>query len=77
MINIPKEINQILNIVKARYGLQTKSQAISKVVLSYGQNIIEPELKPEYIKKLKNLEEKGEFIEFNSLNDLKENLENA
>lgn len=29
MINISKQANQILNIVKARYNLKTKSEAIN------------------------------------------------
>ena len=52
MIEIPKEANHILNIVKARYNLKTKSEAIAKIVLECGANIIEPELRPEYKIKL-------------------------
>lgn len=55
MIEIPKEVNQILNIVKAKYGLRTKSEAISKIVSEYGFGILEPELRPEYIKKAGNI----------------------
>lgn len=55
MIKIPKEVNQILNIVKAKYGLRTKSEAIAKVVAEYGYGILEPELKPEYIKKAEDI----------------------
>ena len=33
MIEIPEEANQILNIVKARYNLRTKSEAIAKIVI--------------------------------------------
>lgn len=35
----------------------------------------ESELKPEYIKKLKELDEKGEFLEFDSLEKARENIE--
>lgn len=77
MIEIPKEINQILNIVKARYGLKTKSEAITKVVAEYGSEILEPELRPEYIEKLKRIEKEGNFISFNSIEELKDNIENV
>ena len=77
VIEIPKEVNQILNIVKARYGLKTKSEAIARVVAEYGAEILEPELRPEYIEKLKKIEKKGNFISFKSIEELKKSIENA
>ena len=77
MIEIPKEVNQVLNIVKARFGLKTKSEAIARVVVEYGAEILEPELRPEYIKKLKKIEKEGKFITFDSIEDLKKSIENA
>ncbi|HLP79650.1 MAG TPA: DUF2683 family protein [Acidobacteriota bacterium] len=55
MIEIPNETNQILNIVKARFNLKTKSEAIAKMASEYGKTLLEPELRPEYIKKLKKI----------------------
>jgi hypothetical protein len=54
MIKISKPTNQILNIVKAKYSLKDKSQAIEKVVLSFGAHLLEPELKPEFIEKMQS-----------------------
>ena len=53
MIKISKEANQILNIVKAKHNLIDKSKAIEKVVLKYGEEMLEPELRPEFIEKMK------------------------
>ena len=53
MIQISEEANQILNIVKARYGLKDKSDAIEKVVLEFGEDFLEPQLRPEFIQKMK------------------------
>lgn len=53
MINISKQTNQILNIVKARHNLKDKSDAIERVVLDYGENMLEPELRPEFIEKIR------------------------
>ena len=53
MIKISKEANQILNIVKAKHNLTDKSKAIEKVVLEYGIELLEPELKPEFVEKMK------------------------
>ena len=77
MIEIPNEVNQVLNIVKARYGLKTKSEAIARVVAEYGSEILEPELRPEYIEKLKRIEKKGNFVSFSSIEELKNSIENA
>jgi hypothetical protein len=70
MIEISKEANQILNIVKARYNLKTKSEAISKIVLECGGNILEPELRPEYLEKLERIR-KGKYIRFSSIDELR------
>lgn len=53
MIDISENANQILKIVKARHNLKDKSQAIEKVVFEYGKGFLEPELRPEFIEKMK------------------------
>jgi len=75
MIEIPNEANQILNIVKARYNLKTKSEAIAKIVIECGANIIEPELRPEYLKKLKMIENEGYGETFSSIEQLRRKIE--
>lgn len=52
IINISDRTNQILNIVKAKYGLKDKSQAIEIMTSEYEENLLEPELKPEFVEKL-------------------------
>ncbi|MCK4730712.1 MAG: DUF2683 family protein [Candidatus Aenigmarchaeota archaeon] len=53
IISIDNRTNQVLNIVKAKYGLKDKSAAINLVVTKYEEDLLEPELRPEYIKKAK------------------------
>ncbi len=53
MIQISDKANQILNIVKAKYGLKDKSNAIEKVVIEFGEDFLEPQLRPEFIQKMK------------------------
>jgi hypothetical protein len=48
VINIEENTNRVLNIVKAKFGLKDKSEAINLVVNEYGQTALEPELRPEY-----------------------------
>lgn len=52
VINIDENTNRVLNIVKAKLGLKDKSQAINVVVNEYEETILEPNLRPEYRKKL-------------------------
>lgn len=48
VINIDERTNRVLNIVKAKFGLKDKSEAINLVVSEYEQLALEPELRPEY-----------------------------
>ncbi len=52
VINIDENTNRVLNIVKAKFGLKDKSQAINLVVNEYEQTALEPNLRPEYKVKL-------------------------
>lgn len=77
MIDITPEANHILNIIKAKHNLKDKSEAIVKVTLDYGLDLLEPELQPSFVKKIKNLQEKAEFFEFDSIEELRKSIENA
>lgn len=54
VIDIDEKTNRVLNIVKAKFGLKDKSQAINLVVSEYEQSL-EPELRPEYKVKLEKI----------------------
>ena len=51
IIDISEHSNRLLNIIKAKYGLRDKSQAIDIMAEQYEEELLEPELKPEYVKK--------------------------
>lgn len=53
IIDIDENEDRILNIVKAKYGLKNKSQAVAMIAKIYGESFLEPELRPEYLEKLK------------------------
>ena len=65
MVDIDQRTNQVLNIVKAQYGLKDKSEAIDKVVEIYEVQVLEPALKPDYVKKIKKIQ-KEESIKVES-----------
>jgi len=53
IIDIPEEANRVLNIVKAKYGLRDKSKAITLIIQRYEEEMLEPQLRPEFIDKMK------------------------
>jgi len=76
MINVNENVNRVLNIVKAKYGLKDKSEAITLVVEEYMNEILEPELRPEYIEKLQKIK-KQKGIKFKNIKELREHVKNA
>jgi hypothetical protein len=56
IVELSEKANRVINVVKAKYALNDKSQAINKMAEEYGEEILEPELRPEYIEKLKRIE---------------------
>jgi hypothetical protein len=53
IVTIDERTNRILNIVKAKYGLKDKSQALNMMAQQFEACVLEPELKPEFIESLK------------------------
>jgi len=49
--------NRVLGVVKAKYDLNDKSEAINRFIKDYGVNEVEPEVKDSYVKKLLEREE--------------------
>ena len=44
--------NKVLNIIKIKFGLKDKSEALNKFIELYGEEIMEKEANEEYIKKI-------------------------
>jgi hypothetical protein len=56
LIKLDENTNRVLNVVKAKYGFKDKGEAVEFVVEKYIEAEEEPELKPEFIKKIKEIE---------------------
>jgi hypothetical protein len=52
IVEIDDEANKVINLLKAQYGLKDKSQAINKMAKQYKEIVLESEVKPEYVRKL-------------------------
>ena len=55
IIDIDEKTNRILNMIKAKFGLKDKSQAIDMMAMQYEQEILEPALKPEYARQISRI----------------------
>jgi len=69
IVNLGEREDRVINIVKAKHGLKTKSEAIALIAQIYEEEFLEPELRPEYVKKLEKIR-KGKYIRFNSFEEL-------
>ena len=68
-IEIPKRENRLLTILKGKYGLSNKEQVIISLIREAEENL-EPEIRPEYVKKIRRIEkEKG--IPFKNIQELR------
>lgn len=76
IININERANRVLNIIKAKFGLKDKSQAIDLMAEQYEQEILEPELRPEFVRKMQKIK-KQKGIHFKSVKELRKHIENA
>ncbi len=77
VIEFGEQEERIINIVKGNLGLKNKSEAVNFVIKKYEEEIMEPELRPEFITKMLNLEKKGKFTSYKSLSALRKEIENA
>lgn len=70
LLDIPDEINQTLNIVKAQHKLKNKVEAISLVVNAYKKEHMEPELRPEFVERIHKTEHR-KGVRFKTVDDLR------
>ena len=56
LIKLDENTNRVLNVVKAKYSLSDKGEAIAFVVSKYIEESGEPELRPEFIEKIRRIE---------------------
>lgn len=68
IVNLGEHEDRVLQVVKGKYGLKNKSDAVNLVIEKFEQEFLEPEIRPEYLEKLEKIrKEKG-----TSFKDMKE-----
>ncbi len=61
IIEIGEREDRVLNIVKAKFGLKNKSEAVAIITQTYEESFLKPELRPEYLEKLQKIR-KGKYF---------------
>lgn len=77
VIDIGDHEDRILSIVKGKFGFKNKSDAVNFVISRFDEELLEPELRPEFIQKIQKLDEKGKFIRYKSVSALRKEIEHA
>ena len=62
VIDLNERDSRVINIVKAKYGLKDKSQALSVIIQRYEECELEPQLRPEFVKEIENTAKRGKFV---------------
>lgn len=77
-VSLSEYSNRVIAVVKAKYSLDDKSQALNRFIETYGENELEPEVKESYVKKLLEIED-AHFKKYGhrhtSLKDLRKEIE--
>jgi len=75
IIEIGEREDRVLNIVKAKFGLKNKSEAVAIIAQIYEESFLEPELRPEYTEKLQKIRKEGHSETFKSIEELRRKIE--
>jgi hypothetical protein len=76
IVNLGEREDRVLTIIRGKYGLKNKSDAMNFVIGRFEDDLLEPELRPEYAEKLKAIKAK-KGIRFKDISELKRHVENA
>jgi len=68
LLNLTKSEDIVVNIVKGKFALRNKNDAIRLIINKYREESLEPSLRPEYVEELKGImKQKGR--KFSSMKD--------
>jgi hypothetical protein len=62
VIDLDERDSRVINIVKAKYGLKDKSQALSVIIKRYEECELEPQLRPEFVKEVEATVKNSKFV---------------
>ncbi len=69
VVELSEHANRLVNVVKARDGLQGKSQAIERIVEEYEEKILDPAFRPEFVEEVLKIS-RGKFRKVRSVDEI-------
>lgn len=76
VINLETRQERVVNTVKGQHGFKNKSDAVNFIVKQYEEQILEPELRPEYKERLEQIKN-GKYSTFANIDDLRSLIKDA
>jgi len=76
-VKLSDELDKVVGVVKSLGGFRSKDEAIQYIIREKGEEILERELRPEFVKKVLQLEKVGKFTKYRSVKQLREEIESA
>ena len=70
IVEIDDEANRVINVLKAQYGLRDKSQAINEMARQYKELVLDSEIRPDYLRRLKKIQQEP-IIRIGSMSEFK------
>jgi hypothetical protein len=77
LITLDENSNRILNVVKAKYDLKDKSMAVEWLIDFYLDQQDDPELRPEFIRKMQRIEKEEKSIRYANVEELRRDIEQS
>lgn len=73
LINIDENTNRVLSVIRARQGLKDKGEAVEWIVEKFVEAQAEPELRPDFVEKIQEIERQksiniDDFLEHYEIN---------
>jgi len=55
IVKLGEHEDRVLTIIKGKFGLKNKSDAMNFVITKFEEELLEPQLRPEYTNKIKKI----------------------
>lgn len=76
IVHLGEQEDRVLNIVKGKFGFKNKSDAVNFVIGQFEDQLLEPQLRPEYKERLLKIDQ-GKFKKFSSMEELRREIEHV
>jgi hypothetical protein len=74
IVDLEERNARVVDIVKGKFGLRNKSQAVNKIIEQYEKQFLEPQVRPEFRQELMNSAKQGGYLHFEDADELRRYL---